>query len=101
MNNFKQFNINPISKGFDGEKIKIAKILNREIIVNGYKIEDSKCFKERGTGKCLYLHISFKKENRIIFTGSGVLINEIQRVPKDGFPFTTIIIQENERFMFT
>ena len=101
MNNFNQFNIKITKKGFEGDKIKMSKILNREIIVHDFKLEDSKVFKDRGSGKCLHLQISFNNEMHIVFTGASGLIEMIEQVPKDKFPFTTTIIQDNERFKFT
>jgi len=101
MKNFSQFNIQPTAKGFEGDKIKMSKILNREIVVHHFKIEDSKVFKEKGSGKCLHLQISFNNEKHIIFTSSSGLIEVIQKIPENGFPFTTTIIQENERFLFS
>lgn len=101
MNKFGQFNIKVTSRAFEGEKIKMSKILNKEIIVNDFRIEDSKCFQDRGTGKCLYLQITFNDEKRIVFTSSSGLIEAIQQIPKEGFPFITMICQENERFIFT
>ena len=101
MNSFDQFNIKITKKGFEGDKIKMSKILNREITVHDYKIEDSKVFKDRGSGKCLHLQISFNNEKHIVFTGASGLIEMIEQVPKDKFPFTTTIIQDNERFKFT
>ena len=101
MNSFSQFNVKPVTKSFEGDKIKMSKILNREIVVHAFKIEDSKVFKDRGSGKCLYLQISFNNENHIVFTSSSGLIEVIQQIPEKGFPFTTIIIQDNERFLFT
>ena len=35
MKNFKDFNIKPAVKGFIGEKIKMVKILNKEIVIHG------------------------------------------------------------------
>lgn len=101
MNSFDQFNIKVLSKGFEGDKIKMSKILNREIIVHAYRIEESKIFKDRGTGKCLHLQISFNNEKYIVFTSSSGLIEVIQQIPEVGYPFTTTIIQDNERFKFT
>lgn len=101
MKNFSQFNIQPATKGFDGDKIKMSKILNCEIVVHHFKIEDSKVFKERGSGKCLHLQISFNNEKHIIFTSSSGLIEVIQKIPENGFPFTTTIVEDNERFIFT
>ena len=103
MNEFSQFDIKVKSKGFEGDKIKMSKILNQKIVVHAFKIEDSKvkAFQERGSGKCLHLQISFNNEKHILFTSSSGLIEVIQQIPEHGFPFTTKIIQENERFLFT
>jgi len=101
MKSFNQFNIQLNKKEFEGDKIKMSKILNRGIVVHHFKIEDSKVFKEKGTGKCLCLQISFNNEMHIIFTSSSGLIEVIQQIPEDGFPFTTTIIEENERFKFS
>jgi len=101
MKNFSQFNIKPMTKGFEGDKIKMSKILNREIVVHHFKIEDLKVFKDKGSGKCLHLQISVNNEKHIIFTSSSGLIEAIQQVPENGFPFTATIIEESDRFIFT
>ncbi|QHC84947.1 hypothetical protein AS589_09280 [Empedobacter brevis] len=98
MNNFKNFKIKPSLTNFVGDKIKINKILNKEIIIQKFKIEDSKA--KQGT-KCLTLQIEYKEENHIIFTGSKILQEMIIQVPEDGFPFKTIIVLNNERLEFT
>jgi len=64
MNSFTDFNITTTGDGFEGDKIKMSKILGKEIIVHAFRLEDSKCFK----GKCLYLQIEFNNEMRIVFT---------------------------------
>ena len=101
MNSFKEFNISIPDKGFTGDKIKMSKILNREIVVHAYKIEDSKVFKDRGTGKCLCIQISINGEMHIVFTGSSLLQEMIKLIPAEGFPFTTTIMQIDERYKFT
>jgi hypothetical protein len=101
MKKFSQFKIEVTSKCFVGDKIKMAKILNREIIVHDFKLGDSKIFLDRGTGKCLQLQISVNEEKHILFTSSIGLIEAIQQVPADDFPFTATIIEENDRFKFT
>lgn len=100
MNEFKNFNIKPETKSFEGDKIKVDKILNRKITVLAFKIEDSK-FKEKGNGKCLYIQIEFDQDKRILFTGSTYLMDMIQKVPSDKFPFTTTIQKLNEHLEFT
>ena len=70
MNSFTDFNITTTDSGFEGDKIKMSKILGKEIIVHAFRLEDSKCF----TGKCLYLQIEFSEEMRIVFSSSMKLI---------------------------
>jgi hypothetical protein len=99
MNKFKDFGIKPTLQSLVGDKIKIERLLNREISVEDYRLEDSKY----GTGgtKCLYMQIVYDKEKRVVFSGSKVLIELIEQIPKTKFPFTTIIVKENDRFEFT
>jgi hypothetical protein len=66
------------------------------------KLEKSKVYKDRGTCKCLHLQISCNGEKHIVFTSSSGLIDAILQIPGDGgFPFSTTIIQNGERFLFT
>lgn len=101
MKSFSQFNISITSKAFQGDKIKMSKILNREIVVHHFKIEDSKHFKEKGSGKCLQLQISTNNNMHVVFTSSSGLLEAIKQIPEDGFPFKTTIIEENDRYIFT
>lgn len=98
MNQFKDFGIN-VESPFGGEKIKISKILNKLVIVKDYKIDESK-FEKSNNDKCLCLQIDVEEENRILFSGSKILINQIQRIDKSMLPFTTTIVKENEHFEF-
>lgn len=98
MNSFKDLNIKPISLSFVGEKVRMIKILNNEIIVHDYTIKDSE--KKPGT-KYLTLQISRRAEKEIVFTGSKTLMDMIEQVPKEKFPFTTIITQDDQMFQFT
>ncbi len=103
MNSFSSFKIDTRPKCFEGDKIRMSKILNREITVHAFKIEDSKvpAFQGNGADKCLHMQLSINKEMFIIFTSSSYLIDAIQQIPEDGFPFTTTIIQDDKRFLFT
>ena len=100
MRNFKDFGIKSQLKSFEGDKIKIDRIMNKPITVEDYKIENSK-FSEKGNGKCLYLQILVDNSKRVVFTGSANLMELIQQVAKQDFPFVTTIIKENERLEFT
>lgn len=98
MNNFKNFDIKPELSTFTGDKIKIDRVLNAEITVLDYKIEDSKV--KLGT-KLLILQIEKSGTKHVIFTGSTILMQMIQKVPKESFPFITTIIKDSEHLEFT
>jgi hypothetical protein len=101
MHSFRELNIQPTAKGFEGEKIKMDRVLNKEIIVEQHKIEKSK-YEEKGNGKCLYLQVVIEGKKRVVFTGSANLMDMIQKVPGDKFPFKTVIEKdENGRLSFT
>lgn len=98
MNNFKDFNIKPNINAFVGDKIKVKNLINAAITVLDFKTEPSK--QKPGT-ELLTLQIEKGGEKRIVFTGSVVLLDQIKRVPKNSFPFETIIKGDNEYYEFT
>ncbi|KXK47575.1 MAG: hypothetical protein UZ05_CHB002002199 [Chlorobi bacterium OLB5] len=99
MKTFKDFGIKAETQSFTGDKVKIKKIINKEITVHHYKVTDSKHFENK---KCLHLQIELDGEKKVIFTSSNTLLSMIQSVPKDsGFPFKTIIIEDEERYLFS
>lgn len=88
----------PERRHFIGEKISISKVINKEIEIMDYKIEDSK--KCEG-GKCLTLQLRFGGENRILFTGAQFLIKQIEKVDKSLLPVAACIIkQEDGSYLF-
>lgn len=99
---FSELNITTESKSFIGKKIEVEEIQDQEIIVHDYEIGPSK-FTERGNGKCLTMQIEFEGAKRVVFTGSGGLMDMISLVPKERFPFTATIVKEKEtkRLLFT
>lgn len=98
MKNFKDFNIKPELTAFVGDKVKIDRIINTEIIIHDYKVSPST---QRENSQCLTLQIERGGIKHVVFTGSTVLIQMIEKVPKGNFPFTTTIIKENEYLEFT
>lgn len=96
MKKFSSFGIKPDIKTFMGEKIKIDRIINREIIVSDYKIEPSNFEGDR-----LTLQIEVSGDHRIVFTGSKILTNLIKQIPKSEFPFSTTIVKDRECYEFT
>lgn len=99
MKKFSDFNIKPKSNRFVGDKIKMLKALNQEIVIHNFKLNDSK-FKNSNSEKCLHLQIELKGEKLVLFTGSKVLAETIQQVPKENLPFITTITKEGETFQF-
>lgn len=100
MKKFKEFGIKAEVNNFVGDKIKVRKILNCEITVLDFRIMDSK-YNDKGNGKCLFLQIEFEGKKRVVFTGSAVLMDTIEKVKRTDFPFMTKIVEENERYEFT
>ena len=101
VNQFKDFGIIPSSKAFVGTKVEIDSVLNNEITIYEFKITDSKFTKENTCGKCLHLQIGIGAAKHVLFSGSINLMEMIQQVPAARFPFTTKIIKENKRILFT
>lgn len=97
-NNFKDFNIEPVLSKFTGDKLWIDDIINTTIIVFDFIIEPST--KKPGTDR---LKIQIEKEGKkhIYFSGSTILQQQIQKVPKENFPFTTKIVKESKHLKFT
>lgn len=99
MKQFKELGIIPTLQNFVGDKIKMERILNRQITVHDFKIEDSKY--EKGNGKCLYMQISIGEIKYVVFSGSSVLMSTIQQIGKEDFPFQTTIVKSNDHFEFS
>lgn len=94
---FSQLNIKDIkSDRIVGDKIKIRQILNRKIIVHGYKILPSKY-----EGTYLAMQIEVDNQKRMLETGSKRLQKVISRAKEEDFPFSTTIIEEDKAFKFT
>lgn len=98
MNSFKDLGIKVNLASFVGDKVPVKKLINQSITVIDYKIEPSK--KKENT-QLLTLQIEKSGDKRIVFTGSKVLIDQINRVPKEKFPFATVISDENDYYEFT
>ena len=87
-------------QGFTGNKIDMDDLIGREIIVHDYRITDSK-YQGKGSGKCLHLQVEIDGKKRVAFNGSTGLMNTLEQIDKEKFPFTTTIIKENKRYCFT
>lgn len=95
---FSELGIKYDTENLLGEKIKIAKVIGKEIIVKAYKLTKSKYEK---TEHCLTIQVEINGEDKIIFTGSNALKKQIEQVNIDDFPFITTIENINETYQFT
>ena len=92
MNNFKDFGIKTSSQAFVGDKIKVDRLIGREIKVIGYKIEPSIFNKEK---LCLHMQIAIGDTMHVVFVASKYLNEAIEQVPKTHFPFLTTIVKKD------
>ena len=83
----------------DGDKKKIDDIVNNEIIIRGYSIKDSK-YSDNQNGEYLTLQFEIGEIKYVVFTGSKVLIDQIEKY-KDEIPFLTTIRKINKYYSFT
>lgn len=82
-----------------GDKIKIEDVLGKEIEVKSYKISDSK-FAKVGNDKVLTLQFKLDNENRILFTGSKVLLDQCEKYESE-MPFCATIEKVDKFYSFT
>lgn len=62
----------------DGDKVKIETILNREILITGCSIKRSK-YDKNSSGKFLTLQFELEGKKQVFFTGSDVLIEQLEK----------------------
>ena len=98
MQRFSDLNIKN-EDSFSGDKIKIEKILNREITVIKYKTEASN-FPKNKSGLCMTLQIEMSGIKYIVFSGSDFLMKQLSQVTEENFPFLATIIKTNEHYEF-
>ncbi|MDD5681369.1 MAG: hypothetical protein PHI59_09050 [Candidatus Omnitrophica bacterium] len=101
MNKFEDFNIKSSSGAFEGKKINFSEVFNVPIIVKDFKIEESKFTGKNKSNNRLQLSFIMDGEDFITFSGSDNLMDMINKVPKDCFPFETTIKKKEKRFEFT
>jgi hypothetical protein len=98
MKRFSEMDIAPLHT-FIGDSIKIDKVIGKEIVIDTYRIVESK-YNKNESGKCLHLQIEFDNEKRVLFTGSDRLMNQINQVVKEDFPFIAKIERRGRGFEF-
>jgi DNA polymerase I-like protein with 3'-5' exonuclease and polymerase domains len=83
-------------KSFEGDKKKIEDILNEDILILDFKVKDSKQRKDTE-----YATIQFRLDDTtyIIFTGSNVLIDQLNKYAGN-IPFYTTIKKIDKYYTF-
>lgn len=69
----------------DGEKVKIDSILDVELEIIAFRINQSK-FNSKGNNSCLTIQFIKEGKKYITFTGSGVLLDQA-KMYSDELPF--------------
>lgn len=87
------------AKPLEGSKVRIDDIINREILVTDYKITDSR-FEKKNCEKCLTLQFEVDNIKHVIFTGSNVLIDQIEKYRHE-IPFLTTLKKIDRYYTFT
>ena len=67
----------PDRETLDGTKVSIDSILNMPLVFTGWRIDASK-HKKPGNEQCLTLQFIQNGQRHIVFTGSNVLISQIE-----------------------
>jgi hypothetical protein len=79
----------PTETALDGFKVCINDLLGNEIEIIGYRLTPTKYIRNLPS-RCLTLHIIFDGERRVVFSGSEVLIRQMERY-KEHLPFMATI----------
>lgn len=85
--------------GLDGDKVKIDDILNKEMLILNYRIRDSN-FSKNKSGKYLTLQFELDNTKHILFTGSDVLIDQIEKYSSK-IPFLVVVKKVNRYYTFS
>lgn len=97
MKRFSEFATGSVST--TGEKIKIEEVLDKEIEIVGYKTSESK-YKKNNCDKVLTIEFRLNSEDKILFTGSKILMEQIEKY-KDEIPFIAKIEKRHKFYTFT
>lgn len=79
----------------DGDKLSILEVINREVLLIGYRLTDGKY-----KNKCLTLHIELEGIRYIIFTSSTILTEQVESY-KGEIPYLTTIKKIDKYYTFT
>lgn len=97
---FKSLNVPLPSIGFEGTKIDIQNLIDRDIVLHDFKIQDSK-FPKPGKEKCLHLQVAIGEIKYVSFTPTIRLIKQVAGIEKEQLPITTKIIRAGKSLQFS
>ena len=83
----------------EGDKVKIESVLNQEIFITGYKITKSK-YKKEGMEQCLTVQFETDGDKKIFFTGSNVLIDQLEKYGHE-IPFMATVKKIDRYYTFS
>ena len=84
----------------EGEKVKLDDILNQNVVIHSFTLAQSK-FSKNKSGQYATVQFSFfENEKHVFFTGSDVIIDQLQKY-KEHMPFKTQIKKINKYYTFT
>ena len=83
----------------EGDKRRIDDLLNVELAVVGERIRDSK-YKDEGRRRYMTLQVEIEGGKYVIFTGSEVLIRQIEKY-RDYIPFIATIVKVDRYYTFS
>jgi hypothetical protein len=86
-------------KILDGEKLRIEDVLNEEVEMLNFSVKTSK-YPKNSSGKYLTLQIRREKRKYVIFTGSDVLIEQLEKYGSE-LPFLATIRKINRYYSLT
>lgn len=84
----------------DGEKRRIDELINVEITVIGERIRESRFKDEPGRRRYMALQVEIDGVRYVAFTGSEVLITQIEKY-RDKIPFVTTIKKIERYYTFS
>ena len=85
-------------EALEGKKVRLDDVVNREIKILGYSVKPSK-YGHNKSGKYLTLQFEFteSEETHVLFTGSDVLVGQMERYGEE-LPFISTIKKVNRYY---
>ena len=83
----------------EGDKVKVETILNQEILILGYKVKKSK-YKKENSEQCLTVQFEIDEQKKIFFTGSNVLMDQIEKYAGE-IPFLATVKKIDKYYTFS